>query len=112
MPPRSTPPSPPTRSGNAASAAQVRNLSNLSLRLVTAGFLIAAFLLALAGQTIKLCLDAEVQTSIGDEVRGRVFSLYDTVFNVSYVVATVVAAMLVPDDGQSVAAVAPVLMAD
>ena len=65
--------------------------------------LAAAFLLSLAGQTIKLCLDAEVQTSIGDEVRGRVFSLYDTVFNVSYVVATVVAAMLVPDDGQSVA---------
>ncbi|HET8643054.1 MAG TPA: MFS transporter [Pseudonocardiaceae bacterium] len=65
--------------------------------------LAAAFVLSLAGQSIKLSLDAEVQTSIGDQVRGRVFALYDTVFNVSYVVATVVAATLVPEDGQSLA---------
>jgi len=64
--------------------------------------LAAAFVLSLAGQTIKLCLDAEVQTSIGDQTRGRVFSLYDTMFNLSYVVATLAAAALVPDDGQSV----------
>jgi drug/metabolite transporter superfamily protein YnfA len=65
--------------------------------------LAAAFLLSLAGQSIKLCLDAEVQTSIRDETRGRVFALYDTVFNVSYVVATVAAATLVPADGRSTA---------
>jgi len=53
--------------------------------------LAAAFVLPLAGQAIKLCLDAEVQTRIADHVRGRVFALYDTVFNVSYVVATVAA---------------------
>lgn len=63
--------------------------------------LAAAFLLPLAGQAIKLCLDAEVQTRIADQVRGRVFALYDTVFNVSYMVAAVVAAMLVPADGRS-----------
>jgi Major Facilitator Superfamily len=63
--------------------------------------LVAAFLLPLAGQAIKLSLDAEVQIHIGDQVRGRVFALYDTVFNLSYVVATVAAAMLVPADGRS-----------
>jgi MFS transporter len=63
--------------------------------------LAAAFLLPLAGQAIKLCLDAEVQTRIADQVRGRVFALYDTVFNASYVLATVAAAMLVPADGRS-----------
>jgi len=79
-------------------------LAQLSLgvpmRLATV--LLAAFVLSLAGQTIKLCLDAEVQSQIGDETRGRVFALYDTVFNLSYVIATAFAATLVADDGQSV----------
>jgi MFS family permease len=70
------------------------------MRLAT--MLAGAFVLALAGQMIKLCLDAEVQVQIGDEARGRVFSLYDTVFNASYVMATVAAATLVPEDGRSV----------
>ncbi|HEY0640557.1 MAG TPA: MFS transporter [Pseudonocardiaceae bacterium] len=65
--------------------------------------LAAAFALSLGGQVVKLCLDAEVQTSIGDEARGRVFALYDTIFNLSYVVATVAAATIVPADGRSVA---------
>lgn len=64
--------------------------------------LAAAFVLSLAGQIIKLCLDAEVQREIGDEARGRVFALYDTVFNLSYVLATVAAAAIVPADGRSV----------
>jgi MFS family permease len=71
------------------------------LRLAT--LLAAAFVLALAGQVIKLCLDAEVQREIGDQTRGRVFSLYDTVFNVSYVVSTILAAFFVPPDGRSTA---------
>lgn len=65
--------------------------------------LAAAFVLALAGQVVKLCLDAEVQREIGDETRGRVFALYDTVFNISYVVATILAALFVPPDGRSTA---------
>ena len=69
------------------------------MRLATV--LAAAFVLSLAGQVIKLCLDAEVQSQIGDETRGRVFALYDTVFNISYVIANIVAATLVPDDGRS-----------
>lgn len=63
--------------------------------------LLAAFALALTGQVIKLSLDAAVQQDIGDERRGRVFSLYDTVFNVSYVVAVALGALLVPESGKA-----------
>jgi MFS family permease len=73
----------------------------LGVPMVLATVLAAAFVLSLAGQVVKLCLDAEVQREIGDETRGRVFALYDTVFNLSYVVATVTAAAFVPDDGRS-----------
>ncbi|ATE57872.1 MFS transporter [Actinosynnema pretiosum] len=63
--------------------------------------LAAAFLLTFAGQVVKLCADAAVQAEIGDEVRGRVFALYDTLFNVTQVVAVSVAAALVAHDGRS-----------
>lgn len=75
---------------------------SLGVPMQLATVLAAAFVLSLAGQVIKLCLDAEVQSQIGDETRGRVFALYDTVFNISYVVANVAAATMVPDDGRSV----------
>ena len=45
----------------------------------------AAFLLGGAGQVVKLCADAGVQGEVGDEARGRVFALYDAVFNICYV---------------------------
>ena len=66
----------------------------------------AAFLLGGAGQVVKLCADAGVQGEVGDEARGRVFALYDAVFNICYVVAIAVAALLAPPTG-----VAPWLVA-
>lgn len=66
----------------------------------------AAFLLGGAGQVVKLCADAGVQGEVGDEARGRVFALYDAVFNLCYVVAVAVAALLAPPTG-----VAPWLVA-
>jgi hypothetical protein len=63
--------------------------------------LVAAFLLGAAGQVVKLCADAGVQSEVGDEVRGRVFALYDAVFNVCYVLAIAVAALLGPSDGRA-----------
>jgi hypothetical protein len=51
---------------------------------------------------VKLCVDTAVQGDIGDEVRGRVFALYDTLFNVTQVVAVAAAAAaVVPFDGRS-----------
>lgn len=42
-----------------------------------------------------------MQTEIGDDTRGRVFALYDAVFNLSYVIAAIGAALFVPPTGLS-----------
>jgi MFS family permease len=71
----------------------------LAAWLTLPGLLAAAFLLGAAGQVVKLCADANVQDEVDDETRGRVFALYDAVFNVCYVLAVTVAALLAPPDG-------------
>lgn len=63
--------------------------------------LAAAFLLGLAGQTIKLTGDAAMQTDVPDARRGQVFALQDTMFNMAFVLAIAAAAALVPADGRS-----------
>lgn len=63
--------------------------------------LVSAFVIGLAGQVVKLCADAAVQSDIGDEKLGRVFALYDVVFNAGYVLAVTVAALLSPPDGMA-----------
>lgn len=78
-----------------AAATQV----GMSVLLALPTVLAAAFLLGAAGQVVKLCADAGVQREVGDEVRGRVFALYDAVFNVCYVLAVAAAALLGPPDG-------------
>ena len=73
----------------------------LAALLSTPAVLVAAFLLAATGQIIKLCTDAAVQSEAGDSVLGRVFALYDIVFNVGYVIAVAAAALLSPSDGRA-----------
>ncbi|OAK51826.1 hypothetical protein [Rhodococcoides kyotonense] len=63
--------------------------------LTQTSLLIGAFLLGIAGQTIKLTGDASMQTEIDDDHRGRVFALQDTVFNIFFVAALAVAAFVV-----------------
>ena len=63
--------------------------------------LVAAFVVGLAGQVVKLCTDAAVQADAGDGVLGRVFALYDIVFNVGYVLAVAATALLSPPDGNA-----------
>ena len=64
--------------------------------------LVAAFLLGLAAQNIKICVDTLVQAHVDDELKGRVFVLYDMVFNVALVAAAVIGALVLPPDGRSV----------
>ncbi|HWC80173.1 MAG TPA: MFS transporter [Pseudonocardiaceae bacterium] len=73
----------------------------LGLPMVLPTILLAAFLLTAAGQTIKLCVDSAVQADIADETRGRVFALYDTLFNITQVVAIAIAATVVPISGRA-----------
>ena len=65
------------------------------------GLLVAVFVLGLASQGIKICVDTIVQTGVEDAFRGRVFSLYDVIFNVSFVAATATGAVVLPADGRS-----------
>ena len=44
--------------------------------------LVGAFVLGVAAQGSKICVDTIVQESIDDAYRGRVFSFYDVLFNV------------------------------
>jgi MFS family permease len=63
--------------------------------------LVAAFFLGLASQGIKIVVDTLVQTHVDDAYRGRVFSLYDVIFNVAFVAAAAVGAVVLPDSGKS-----------
>jgi MFS family permease len=62
---------------------------------------VGAFLLGLAGQTIKLTGDAAMQLDLDDDRRGHVFALQDTVFNIGFVLAIGIASLVAPDDGRS-----------
>lgn len=62
---------------------------------------IAAVFIGLIGQVAKLCGDSAMQTDIADDRRGQVFAFQDAVFNIAYVAAITVAALLVSEDGQS-----------
>jgi MFS family permease len=63
--------------------------------------LAAAFLLGIAAQGSKICVDTIVQETVADDFRGRVFALYDTLFNLTFVLAAVAGAFLLPPTGRS-----------
>ncbi|MFD9358907.1 MFS transporter [Streptomyces sp. NPDC060031] len=69
--------------------------------------LAAAFVLGLATQGAKISTDTVVQSRVDDEFRGRVFSVYDVLFNVAFVGAAAVASLMLPVNGQS----APLILA-
>ncbi|MFF5975002.1 MFS transporter [Streptomyces sp. NPDC012769] len=78
----------------------------LGLTFARTPFLVAAFVLGMTTQGAKIAADTVVQTSVDDSYRGRVFSLYDVLFNVAFVGAAGVAALMLPPDGRSPAIVA------
>lgn len=63
--------------------------------------LVSAFFLGVASQGIKICVDTLVQAGVDDAFRGRIFSLYDVIFNVAFVAAAAVAAVVLPTTGRS-----------
>jgi MFS family permease len=69
-------------------------------------FVPAAALLGLAAQGVKICVDTLIAQRVADDYRGRVFSLYDTLFNVIFVAAGVLTAFALPENGKSTVAVA------
>lgn len=64
--------------------------------------LVAAFLLGVTAQAIKICVDTLVQAHVEDDFKGRVFVIYDMVFNAALVAAAGIAALILPSNGKSV----------
>ncbi|WP_328426122.1 MFS transporter [Streptomyces sp. NBC_00443] len=73
----------------------------LGLPFATTPMLVAAFVLGLTTQGAKIATDTIVQASVEDGFRGRIFSIYDVLFNVAFVGAAGVAALVLPPDGRS-----------
>ena len=71
------------------------------LSLQTWATVFASFALGAVAQAIKIGVDASVQRHIDDRFRGRVFTVYDLLYNVGYVVAAVVAALFLPVSGEA-----------
>ena len=63
--------------------------------------LVSGFLTGFCAQGVKISVDTLVQTGVDDVYRGRVFSLYDMIFNVGQVSAAALGAVILPDDGKS-----------
>jgi MFS family permease len=73
----------------------------LGLPFAPAGIVAAAFVLSFVGQGVKICVDSTLQRTVEDDFRGRVFSVYDTLVNLTYVVALVAGAFVLPTSGVS-----------
>ncbi|MCZ9339724.1 MFS transporter, partial [Streptomyces sp. TRM76130] len=82
----------------------------LALPFATAPLIATAFVLGLITQGSKIATDTIVQSSVDDAFRGRTFSLYDVLFNVAFVGAAGVAALMLPPDGRSVPLVVTVTL--
>ena len=82
-----------------AAAALIQAVFVVHLDLPT--LFLGTFALGLTAQGSKICVDAVLQDTVADGYRGRVFSLYDVVFNAAFVAAAGLAVVLLPGDGYS-----------
>jgi len=64
---------------------------------------LAGLLLGFVAQGVKICVDSTLQEIVEDDFRGRVFSVYDTLFNVMFVLAVLLGAFTLPPSGVSYA---------
>ncbi len=62
---------------------------------------VGAFVLGVSAQGVKICVDTTIQEEVADVFRGRVFAVYDMLFNVTYVAAAAVTANALPSSGKS-----------
>jgi MFS family permease len=64
-------------------------------------FLIIGFGINVIGQSVAICATTIIQEEVDDAYRGRVFSLYDMVFNVTFVAGAALGAVFMPVTGRS-----------
>jgi hypothetical protein len=73
----------------------------LGLPFVPPTIVLAGLALGFVAQGVKICVDTTLQEWVEDDFRGRVFSVYDTLFNVTFVTALLVGALVLPPSGIS-----------
>jgi uncharacterized membrane protein len=64
-------------------------------------FVIGALLVSVVAQGIKIVSDTVLQVECADDFRGRVFSLNDTLYNLSFVAGVYVGAQVMPATGRA-----------
>jgi MFS family permease len=64
-------------------------------------YLVVGFALGLSAQCVKICVDTTVQQTVDDAYMGRVFSLYDMLFNVAFVIGPAIAIPFLSQTGKS-----------
>ncbi len=62
---------------------------------------VGGFVLGISAQGVKISVDTTVQEEVDDSFRGRVFAVYDMLFNATYVAAAAVTATVLPKTGKS-----------
>jgi MFS family permease len=71
-------------------------------------FLLLGLLMGLSAQSVKICVDTTVQQEVDDVYMGRVFALYDMLYNVAFVIGPALAVPFLPATGKSYAVVAAI----
>jgi hypothetical protein len=66
-----------------------------------ATFVPAALLLGFTSQSVKISVDTVLQHHVADAFRGRVFAMYDMLFNLALVTAALLTAAVLPESGHS-----------
>ena len=59
-------------------------------------FLLLGFGMGLSAQCVKICVDTTVQQEVDDAYLGRVFSIYDMLYNAAYVIGPALAVPFMP----------------
>ena len=83
----------------------------LAISTETWALLTTAVVVSFAVQGAKIAIDTIIQRDTDDEMRGRAFTLYDVLYNVAFISAAVVAALLLPDSGYSAPVMAALVLA-
>jgi MFS family permease len=73
----------------------------LGLGFEQAGFLAIGFILGVVAQGIAICSTTILQQEVDDDFRGRVFSIYDMLYNASFAVGAAGSALFLPVTGRS-----------
>lgn len=85
-------------SNGALAIAAVIQLAGSGLHLTV--MVVCGFLLGMAGQVVKLCADNAMQLDVDDALRGHVFTVQDSLFWMSFIIAIALSASVIPPDGR------------